>query len=202
MPVTGTPQVGVFTNAALVDTAFPSGAAGAVAATYAADEYGERTAVVEVASDLSDFRSLGRFVFDSPTNAFANATDPYQFPTPSPAVPADFSRPFTRPLSDFDGQNFAGVLDLLDGSAGGTWVSIPLDLGLAEVRYVRLSDTKWLLPDGTLADERASAYFPEAPFVKPADLFLDAAVLVPEPAGALWLGLACGTALLRRRRRA
>ena len=202
VPVTGGPQVGIFTNAALVDTAFPTGSPGAVAETYAADEYGERTAVVGVASDLSDFRSLGRFVFNAPTNAFANAADPYQFPPPNPAVPADFSRPFTRPLSDFNGKDFAGVLDVLGGSAGGTWVSVPLELGLNEIRYVRLSDTKWLLPDGTLVDQRQSAYFPDPPFIKPADLFLDAAVLVPEPTGALWLALACGAVGLRRHRRA
>ena len=201
VPVTGGPQVGIFTNAALVDAGFPTGSPGAAAKTYAADEYGERTAVVEVASDPSDFRSLGRFVFNAPTNAFANAADPYQFPPPNPAGPADFTRPFTRPLSDFNGKDFAGVLDVLGGSAGGTWVSVPLDLGLTEVRYVRLSDTKWLLPDGTFADERQSAYFPDPPFIKPADLFLDAAVLVPEPAGALWLALACGAVVLRRRRR-
>ena len=199
--VTGGPQVGVFTNAALVDAAFPAGATGPTARTYAADEYGERTAVVEVASDPSDFRALGRFVFNAPTNAFADASDAYEFPPPAASPTADFGRPFTQPLSAFNGRDFAGVLDVLGGSAGGTWVSIPLDLGLNQVQYVRLSDTKWLLPDGRLVNEQQSAYFPDPPFIKPADLFVDAVVLVPEPSGAASLLLAAGAVVLRRRRR-
>jgi hypothetical protein len=198
VPVTGTPQIGIFTNTALVDAAYPAGSADAVAKTYAADEYGERTAVVEVASSPSDFRSLGRVVFNAPTNFFADATGPYQFPAPGAA--ADFDKPFTQPLSAFNGKDFAGILGVLDGSAGGTWLSVPLGLGLDEIRYVRLSDTKWLLPDGSLADQLQSAYFPDPPFIKPADLFVDAAVLVPEPSGMLWV--AVGALALRRRRRA
>ena len=39
--------------------------------------------------------------------------------------------------------------------------------------------------DGTLVDQRQSIYFPPPnAFVKPADLFIDGAVLIPEP-GAL-----------------
>ena len=198
--VTGAPQIGIFTSAALVDAAFPDGSAGPSARTYAADEYGERTAVVEVASDLADFRSIGRVVFNAPTNAFADATGPYQYPPPAGSPTADFGAPFTRPLSAFDGKDYAGVLDVLKGSAGGTWVSVPLDLGLDQVRYVRLSDPKWLLEDGRLVDEQQSRYFPDPPFIKPADLFVDAAVLVPEPAGVVWV-LALGISALRRRRR-
>lgn len=200
MAVTGGPQIGIFTNAALVDAAFPAGNAGAAAKTYAADEYGERTAVVEVAGNSGSFVSLGRVVFNAPTNLFADATDPYQFPPPAAAPTASFDSPFTQPLSAFNGRDFAGVLDVLDGSAGGTWLTVPLDLGLTDIRYVRLGDTKWLRPDGTLADELQSAYFPDPPFIKPADLFIDAAVLVPEPAGLLWVAL--GAAALRRRRNA
>ena len=199
--VTGAPQVGVFTNAALVDADYPAGSAGATARTYAADEYGERTAVVEVASDPSDFRSLGRVVFNAPTNAFADATGPYQYPTPSASPTADFATPFTRPLSAFDGKDFAGALEVLGGSAGGTWLSVPLDLGLDEIRYVRLSDPKWLLADGRLVDEQPSRYLSDPSFIKPADLFVDAAVLVPEPAGVAWAFVAAGAAMLRRRRR-
>lgn len=198
--VTGTPQIGIFTNAALVDAAFPEGSAGPAATTYAADEYGERTAVVEVASNPSDFRSLGRFVFNAPTNAFSDATGPYQYPPPAASPTAEFSTPFTQPLSAFNGKDFPRVLDVFDGSAGGTWLSVPLGLGLNEIRYVRLSDPKWLLDDGRLVDEQQSRYFPDPPFIKPADLFVDAAVLVPEPAGALWV-LLLGATVLRRRRR-
>lgn len=198
--VTGAPQIGIFTNAALVDAAFPEGSAGTVAKTYAADEYGERTAVVEVASDLSNFRSLGRIAFNAPTNTFADASSPYQYPPPSASPTADFAAPFTQPLSAFNGKDFSGVLDVLAGSAGGTWLTVPVELGLNQVQYVRMSDPRWLLEDGRLVDEQQSRYFPDPPFIKPADLFVDAAVLVPEPAGVVWV-LASAGALRRRRRR-
>ena len=83
MGVTGTPQVGIFTSTSFVDASFPNGSTGANATTASMDEYGvQRTAIVEVAKMLGDFRSLGRVVFDDPNNYYANATGPYQFPAP------------------------------------------------------------------------------------------------------------------------
>jgi len=197
--VTGSPQIGLFTSAAFVDQDYPNGSTGANTNTGAMDEYGaQRTAIVEVAKTPNDFRSLGRVTLDDPTNYYANATAPYQFPAPDPAVLASFDQPFTGSPSDFNNKNFAGVLGVLNGSAGGTWLSIPGALGLDAIQYVRISDPKWQLPDGTLVDTRASVYFPPPnEFIKPADVFLDGAVLIPEPAGILLLSALC--VVLRRR---
>ena len=85
-----------------------------------------RTAIVEVARTNGNFHSLGRIVFDDPTNYYANATGPYQFPAPDPAVPASFDQPFVGAPSDFDNKDFAGANPCLNGSAGGTWLTIPL----------------------------------------------------------------------------
>lgn len=199
MAVTGTPQIGIFTKISLMDMDYPNGGAGSVAMTDAMNEFGaERTAVVEVASHANDFHSLGRVIFDDPTNYYANATSPYQFPAPSPAQVASFDKPFIGSPSDFNNESFSGVLAQLNGSAGGTWISVPTNLGLSDIQFVRLSDPLWRLPDGTLVDQRQSIYFPPPnAFVKPADLFVDGAVLIPEPAGLIFL--ASVTLVLRRR---
>jgi hypothetical protein len=191
MGVTGTPQIGIFTKISLLDMDYPNGATGAAARTDSTDEFGaERTAIVEVASHSNDFHSLGRVIFDDVANAYANATSPYQFPVPSPAQPASFDRPYAGSASDFNNKNFAGVLSQLNGSAGGTWLSVPTNLGLSDIQFVRLSDPLWRLPDGTLVEQRQSVYFPPPnAFVKPADLFVDGAVLIPEPASLASLAL-------------
>lgn len=189
MAVTGTPQIGITTNAAFVDANYPNGSAGATATTGAMDEYGaERTAIVEVAKAGGEFHSLGRIVFDDPANYYANATGPYQYPAPDPATLASFDQPFAGSPSDFDNKDFSGVLGVLNGSAGGTWLMIPLALGLDQVQFVRISDPKWKMPSGLLVDTRPSIYFPN--FNKPADVFVDGAVLIPEPASAAMLCLA------------
>ncbi|MBC8108040.1 MAG: hypothetical protein H7Z14_15740 [Anaerolineae bacterium] len=198
IPVTGTPQIGIITNATFVDANYPNGATGGTTTTSAMDEFGaERTAIVEVAKSGGDFVSLGRIVIDDPANYYANATNPYQFPAPDPATLASFDQPFAGSPSDFDNKDFAGVLGVLNGSAGGTWLTIPLALGLDEVQFVRLSDPKWKMPTGLLVDTRPSLYFPN--FNKPADLFIDGAVLIPEPGGIALIVLTIP--LLRRRSR-
>jgi hypothetical protein len=201
MSVTGQPQIGIFTNAAFVDEDYPNGSTGTTATTTAMDEFGaERSAIVEVASHTGVFQSLGRFVFANPTNFYANATGPYQYPAPSPAVDADFNKPFTGGPASFNGDSFSDVMTGLNGSAGGNWISVPTNLGLSDIEYVQLSDPEWEMPDGTLVDSLASQYFPPPDqFIKPADLFLNGAVLIPEPAS---IGLACLVAFgLQRRRR-
>jgi hypothetical protein len=189
--ITGTQQIGIFTKISLLDMDYPNGSAGAVATTDSMGEFGaERTAIVEVASHSNDFHSLGRVIFDDPTNYYTNATSPYQFPAPSPEQLASFDKPFIGSPSDFNNDGFSGVLAQLNGSAGGTWISVPTNLGLSDIQFIRLSDPLWRLPDGTLVDQRQSIYFPPPnAFVKPADLFVDAAVLIPEPVslGALML---------------
>lgn len=200
MSVTGAPQIGIFTSAAFVDEDWPNGSTGSNATTTAMDEFGaERSAIVEVASHAGVFQSLGRFVFDIPTNFYANVTDPYQYPGPSPAVQADFNKPFLGSPSDFNGDSFSDVITELNGSAGGTWISVPTGLGLSDIEYVRLSDPEWKMPDGSLVDDRTSIYYsPPNEFTKPADLFVNGAILIPEPAMSIVFAVLAGLRLQRR----
>lgn len=193
--VGGGTQVGIFTTAGLNDPTF-SGVAEAVARTFAGTEFAaDRTAIVEVASEPGNFVSLGRFVFNAPTQAYANQDSPYDFP--AGAVPSDFDKPFTGDLSSFDGLSSAQISALLDGSGGGTWIDVPESIGLDTIRYVRLSDPLWsVLDSGELQTHRTSAY--NSSYSKPADLFIDAVNVVPEP--AMLSSVVLGLALLHRRR--
>jgi len=199
----GPAKIGVFTGVTLNDASYPDGSAGSPVQTIAAAEYGaERSAVVEVAGALGDFRSLGRVLFVMPTNYYANVTSPSQYPAPSSPVPADFGTPIVNGLSQFANQSFEEVIATLNGSGGGTWIDLPAALGLDAVNYVRFSDPRWVLPDGTLATHRVSIYDnPNNPTLKPADLLVDAVAAVPEPGSA---ALALGVAVMaaRRHRRA
>ena len=188
IPVTGEREIGVFTSASFIDADYPNGAVPTPAQSAASAEYGaRRTAVVEVAGPSGGFVSLGRVIFDNPANYYANASGPYQYPPPASPVMADFGRPFTAEVSALGGQNFSQLLQTLNGSAGGTWVDVPENLGISQVRAVRFSDPLWMLPNGTTVETRTSIYDPS--FVKPADLFIDAVSGVPEPVGVLSLGL-------------
>ena len=140
---------------------------------------GTRAANVSVSDDGQTFVSLGRVEFVLPSNVDAGATGPLDPPASGDLVdPADVFQPFVADLQDFANRDFAGVLDLLDGSAGGTWLDLS-GTGLANVNFVRF--------DGVAAGER---------------FYLDAVVsvsAVPEPATLAASGLLVGL-LLRRRR--
>jgi hypothetical protein len=192
------PQIGVFAYAGLYDADYPNGTVGSPAQTLASAEYGaERSAIVEVGADLSHMQSLGRITFDLPGNYYANVTSPSQYPSPSPAVEADFDKPFTGSLSSFDGENFSQILQTLDGSAGGTWITLPSSLDVNAINYIRFSDPQWRLADGSYSDLATSIYSSQQ---KPADLLLNAVWAVPEPGTAMLLILPAAVGLLRRRR--
>ena len=134
---------------------------------------GPRAAVVSVSDDGQNFVSLGRVEFLLPSNVDAGAAGPLDS-ADTIDDPADPFQPFDASLQDFANRDFAGVLDLLAGSAGGTWLDLS-GTGLAEVNFVRF--------DGVQAGER---------------FFLDSVVSVPEPASLSAFAFA---ALLLRRRR-
>lgn len=128
-------EIGVFAHAFLIDSAYPAGDTGATAAAFGVD-----SAVVELSADGASWVSLGEISFANPTNGYTDVIDPY---APSPgSVLADFQQPFTGSLSSFDGLKFydAGATDILEvlaGSGGGTWLTIPA--GLAQVGFIRFS---------------------------------------------------------------
>jgi hypothetical protein len=181
VPVGPGREIGVHTSASLNDASYPSATAGSPAQTFANLEYGaDRTAVVEVAQTAGNFVSLGRVKFDVPSNFYRDSNDAYLFQ--GSASEADFGRPFAGNLASFDGKTFPQMLTLLDGSAGGTWLDVPENVGLTAVNFIRFSDPQWVLANGTIADTRTSIFDPT--YVKKGDLFIDAVSAVPEP-GAL-----------------
>jgi hypothetical protein len=191
-------EIGVHTSASFNDVSYPAGVVSATAQTFAAYEYGaDRSAVVEVGDTLGHFISLGRVKFDAPSNAFADVNDPYLFG--GSADGADYGTPFTQPTSAFANKTFAQAIALLDGSAGGTWVDVPVGAGLTEVNYVRFSDPQWMLADGQIADTRTSIFDPT--YVKKGDLFIDAVAGVPEPGVGLVMAVVAVVGAARRRRR-
>lgn len=128
-------EIGVFAHASLIDAAWPSGDAGPAAAAFGID-----SALVELSANGIDWVSLGEVTFSNPTNGYSDVTDPYRA-TPG-SVLADFQKPFTGSLASFDGlkHHDAGatdILDVLNGSGGGTWLDIPA--GLSQVGFVRFS---------------------------------------------------------------
>ncbi len=134
IPQAAGPEIGIFSNAGQADKAWPSGQAQTPAVAFGAKE-----AAVEVSNNGNDWTSLGNILFDLPTNAYTDLTDPYA-PTAG-NVQADFQQPFSGTLSDFDGLPYADasapdMLDLLAGSGGGTWLDLS-DTGLSQVGYIR-----------------------------------------------------------------
>jgi len=175
-------EIGLFTNVALIDAAWPNGQAGTPATTFGADGV-----TVEVSADGSAWASLGSITPDLPTGAWTNAAGPY-LTSAAGLTEADFSAPFTGELSDFDGKTYAEIKTLLGGSAGGYWLDLS-PTGLSEVGYIRFS----LADDG---DAGSSLNF-ELDAVSVASGHVGGQV--PEPCSLGLLALA-GTCLLRRRR--
>jgi hypothetical protein len=99
--------------------------------------FGDDPVSIEVSADGSQWASLGQVTIDRPTNYYVDAANPY-LSSGAGLTAADFSKPFTAPLSDFAGKTWPQVLALLDGSAGGTWLDLS-STGLSEVSYVRFS---------------------------------------------------------------
>jgi MYXO-CTERM domain-containing protein len=165
-------SIGVHTGVGLIDSAWPAGLISGPATPYTSF----RSADVRVSADGEAWFSLGSdLVFDLPTNWYAQGISlPGAQETPGTAE-ADFTRPFTGQLTDFDNTDWPAMLEILDGSAGGTWLDLSA-LPVPAVQYIEFSVNG--------ADEV---------------MFVDAVVAVPEPGGALAVA-AIGLFALRRRR--
>ncbi len=132
----GVRELGIWENVGLADSAYPNGTTDATASVFGAD-----SAVVEVSADNLTWHALNGgapILFNLPGNYYANSTGAFD-PAPLSPVDADFGKPFTGTLSDFDGETYAQVLATFDGSAGGTWLDIDSSFGLTQVGYVRFS---------------------------------------------------------------
>jgi hypothetical protein len=168
-------NLGVHAGVGLIDISpwqNPVGQNATPAGTYTSD----REAAVSVSLDGLNWVSVGQFLFDAPSNYYSEGvSNPHTWSHGTTA--ADFFKPFNGTLADFSGRDWTGTLDLLDGSAGGTWLDLTpaLDEGLSHIRYVRFD-----VGEGQ-------------------QMVLDAVVAVPEPAAVGGLMLV-GLALLHRRR--
>ena len=165
-----TDALGVHTGVGLTDISYPNGNTGPIATPYTSDRLGG----IRVSSDGVNFVELtpDGTLFDVPTNVFADADGAYSENAGSTA--ADFSQAFFGDLANFNNRDFAGVLTLLDGSAGGTWFDTS---GFGPINYVEF-------------------------FVDTAGqtMIVDGVAATPEPASMLALFAIGGLALVRRSR--
>jgi hypothetical protein len=168
-------KIGVHTGVGLINQGPGNGQNTSPASTYT----NPRQSLVEVSADGVLFVPLGAVTFDSPSNYFDQGiTNPTFQDTPGTHA-ADFGKPFSSVLSDFDGKDWVGTLAVLGGSMGGEWLDVSSTLP-AGANFVRFS-----VPLG-----QADPMFVDAVAVVP----------VPEPAGVLSVG-ALSALLLGRRRR-
>ena len=135
----GTAEIGIFGNVGLVN----AGTSGAPAAGNPATAFGVRSVEISVSADGINFVPLdaGALITSTlPANYYTNP-DTTNINAPPPANPtlADFGKPFTGLLADFNGETYAQVLTTLNGSAGGTWLDLSAT-GLSQVGYIRFSE--------------------------------------------------------------
>lgn len=181
VPQASQPEIGVFVNVGINDIAWPAGQAGDPAQTFSQAFGGtdEDYAEVSVSEDGATWVSLGEAIFWNPSAGYTNA---------AATTASDFQQPFTGDLASFDGLDFGGMLTMLGGSGGGTWLDISAT-GLSQVGYVRFD----------LADDLDAQT--ELNFDLDAVTISYAAVgqaTVPEPAAMLLLLLAAPALTTRR----
>jgi hypothetical protein len=113
--------IGVHTGIGLNDADYPNGTNTSPATFFNSFL---RQADVLVSADGVNWGDLGNMSFSNPSNYYAgSATDPEGL-SPGVGPTADPGEPFLGSLSSFDGQNWQGTLNVLNGSAGGTWLNL------------------------------------------------------------------------------
>ena len=176
--VGGGAEVGVVSNNFLIDTT-GNGDPGATAGVLGSGVAGGGSAEVLVSNDGTTWHSIGIHTFDRPANGYTDVAGPYQ-PNAGNS-PSDFGIPFTHPISDFNGLNFAQTIALFGNSGGGTWLDLAAS-GLTQVDYVQFKVTTGKLVIDSVAINNA-----------------DVGAAVPEP-GVIGVLMAAGGLVLVRRR--
>jgi hypothetical protein len=138
-------SLGIHAATGIIDNDWPNGQAGNPATPFT----NPRVANVQVSYDGNTWVDLATHTFESPTNYYAQGITTPGFQSTPGTVEADWAKPFTQPLSAFNGQNWSQMLTTLNGSAGGTWLAIsaPVPAGhqLCEALHARqceLSDVR------------------------------------------------------------
>jgi hypothetical protein len=172
-------EVGVVSNNFLSD-ATGAGTNSNPAAVFGSGTPGGGSAEVLVSNDGVNFHSIGVQSFPEPANFYQDVASAYQS-TPG-NVPADFGIPFTHPISDFNGLDFAHTITLFGPSGGGTWLNLASS-GLSQIDYIQFK-----VPAGS------NEFVVDSVAINNADI----GAAVPEPV-ALAL-VTFGTVLLVRRK--
>ncbi|MFM8457594.1 MAG: hypothetical protein ACKOB0_01415 [Chthoniobacterales bacterium] len=128
-PSPGVASIGVWENVFLVTGA--DGRVGTPPGLFGAD-----SALTEASADGTNFVSAGLIEFGWFGNYWADSLGP--FAQISGSIRADFGRPHGRSPADFSGADYASVLSLLGGTAGGTWIDLSVT-GLERVGWIRFS---------------------------------------------------------------
>ena len=179
--VGGGSEIGVVSNNLFIDaTGFGDNLN--TASVFGSGVTGGGRAQVLVSNDGVNFHSIGTYTFDRPANFYQDITDPYQ--STAGNVPADFGIPFTHPISDFNGLNFAQTLALFGTSGGGTWLDLASS-GLSQIDYIQFK-----VPAGV------NEFVVDAVSVNNNDL----GAAVPEPSGwaMIMVSIACWIRMRRR----
>lgn len=178
-------DIGVFANTFFVNGTNNAGIAGVDAVR------------VHVSADGVNWVPVSdeRISFDMPSTYYLEAglmnSSAMESGVPTSPAVADYGKPFEGTASDFIGKDGQGVVDTLDGSAGGTWLDLS-GTGLSAVGYIRFTDPLGGGNTDTFIDNTF-----ELDAVSIANSKVGAAV--PEPASAVLLS-ALGLVLARRRR--
>jgi hypothetical protein len=173
-------EVGVVSNNLLEDASYPTGTNMNPAVVFGSNKVGGAQAEVLVSNDGVNFHSIGIQTFAEPANFYQDVASAYQS-TPG-NVPADFGIPFTHPISDFNGLDFAHTIALFGQSGGGTWLNFASS-GLSQIDYIQFK-----VPAGS------SEFVVDSVGMNNADV----GAAVPEPAGLMLV--AFGSILLIRRK--
>ena len=170
----GVREIGIFANTGLIDVDFPNGMTGDPVATFGID-----SAIIEFSEDGVSWLGTDTVLLDQPTAYYTDTGN---------LNPANFGQSHDNVLADYAAQDLGGILTLLGGSAGGTWLELD-PLPLTRVGYVRFS----LADDG----DPGTSLTAEIDAVAIEDRVLGDAI--PEPSVPLLVLLVAGIGLRRRR---